>query len=277
MPAQGSQQPSGAARRGGRRLCPQQACWEGPRALAGGRDVNGGRARSATARAVRKAQRRRRKATEGKRRVTASQTEPSCLPTAPLMAFSVQEGFGDLGSRLINARSTCPGGPAARVGARGLGEQPSPNAAACGTKEPTPPRSLRLLRFSHKTLLPGRKALDGLKNPLPETLACLNVAGQRGERGRGRCSPRGSVGGRPRPEACAAARVGSTAPGRPRCPLPALPWAALLRRTGLDPRSSRGWPVLPAAGLGRGGQPGAQGTGLFFPMQGDSPCTHPRV
>lgn len=212
---------------------------------------------------------------EGKRRVIASQTEPSCLPTVPLMAFSVQEGFGELGSRFINARSTCLGGPAAHVGARGLGEQPSLNAAACGTKELTPLRSLRLLRFSHKTLLPGRRALDRLINPFPETLACLNIVGQRGERGC--CSLRGSAGWRLRPEACAAARVGSAVPGRPRCPLPALPWAALLRRTGLDPRSSHGQPVLPAAGSGRGGQPGAQGTGLLFPMQGDSPCTRPHV
>lgn len=43
---------------------------------------------------------------ERKRRAVAKQTELSYLLSVLEMAFSVQEGFGDLGSCFINSRST---------------------------------------------------------------------------------------------------------------------------------------------------------------------------
>lgn len=135
---------------------------------------------------------------ERKGRAVARQTEPGCLLTALVVAFSVQEGFGDLGSCSINARSTRLWSTAVLTGARGLGRTalPARSWVRRGAVYPSKPSAA----LCAQTPLPGRKALDGLINPSPETLVCLKVAGTCEERGDGHRSLRGSTGGRQRRE-----------------------------------------------------------------------------
>lgn len=62
---------------------------------------------SSTRQAVRNAQRQWANSMERKRGAVARQKELSCLLTALVMAFSMQEGFGGLSSCFVNTRSTC--------------------------------------------------------------------------------------------------------------------------------------------------------------------------
>lgn len=101
-------------------------CWERPCALAGGRDVNGRRAHSSTAQAVRK--------TQAAKKHDGKEEEPSCLLPVLVMAFSLHEGFGDLGSCFVNSRAPICGGTAVLTDGRLWGEQLFRNVAGCDMK-----------------------------------------------------------------------------------------------------------------------------------------------